>query len=101
MYNCKRDIYDKKFNVAHELAHYIYEKRNQRNKKLFFASRDHSENYSEDEYEQQMDYLAAAILIPKTDFERFFTDSQNSEEIANRYKVNKELAERRVSEIFG
>ena len=64
-YNCKTDIETKKFIVAHELAHYIWEKSNAQDKKIVTAARDPYGNYSTDEQEQRMDYIAASLLAPK------------------------------------
>ena len=100
-YNCAKDIYSKKFIVAHELAHYINEKKNAFDKKIVVAARDHSDSYSENKKEQQMDYIAAALLIPKNSLFDFLQKHPNAkkEQIAMQYKVSNELAERRLDEI--
>ena len=58
-----------RFVVAHELAHYITAVLNHKGGRLLVAKRDnilHGDDKSQEE--QNMDYLAAAILIPKKDF---------------------------------
>ena len=100
-YNCFKDINMKKFIVAHELAHYISEKANAYDKKIVIATRDHEDGYSEDREEQQMDYMAASLLIPKNDLCQFLerNTSIDVSEVAKRYKVTEELAQRRIKEV--
>ncbi len=100
-YNCFKDIYTKKFIVAHELAHYIEEKTNACDTKIVIAARDHVASYSEDRKEQQMDYIAASLLIPKKDLCRFLNENTNMSvlKVAERYKVSEELAQRRIKEV--
>lgn len=100
-YNCFKDINMKKFIVAHELAHYINEKANAYDKKIVVAARDHADGYSENVEEQQMDYMAASILIPKNDLCRFLEKNTgiNVSEVAKRYKVTEEVARRRIQEV--
>ncbi len=100
-YNCFKDISMKKFIVAHELAHYISEKANAYDKKIVIAARDHVDSYSEDIKEQQMDYMAASLLIPKNDLCQFLERNIgiNDSEVAKRYKVTEEMARRRINEV--
>ncbi len=100
-YNCFKDINMKKFIVAHELAHYISEKANAYDKKIVIATRDHEDGYSEDREEQQMDYMAASLLIPKNDLYQFLEKNTgiNVSEVAKRYKVTEEVAQRRIKEV--
>lgn len=100
-YNCFKDISMKKFIVAHELAHYISEKVNAYDKKIVIATRDHVDSYSEDREEQQMDYMAASLLIPKNDLCQFLERNTtiNVSEVAKRYKVTEEVARRRIKEV--
>lgn len=100
-YNCFKDINMKKFIVAHELAHYISEKANAYDKKMVIAARDHVASYSEDRREQQMDYIAASLLIPKDDLCQFLNENAdaNALKVAERYKVPEELAQRRIEEV--
>ncbi len=100
-YNCSKDINTKKFIVAHELAHYISEKTNACDKKIVFATRDREANYSENKGEQKMDYIAASLLIPKNDLCQFLKKTSNVtvSQVAEKYKVSEELAQRRISEV--
>lgn len=100
-YNCSKDINTKKFIVAHELAHYISAKTNAYDKKIVIAARDHVDSYSDDREEQQMDYIAASLLIPKSDLCQFLNSNTNIEaaQVAERYKVPVELAQRRIKEV--
>lgn len=99
-YNCFKDIHTKKFIVAHELAHYISKKANN-SSKIVVAARDHAFGYSDDKEEQQMDYMAASLLIPKDDLLHFLSNKfhKNPSEVAQRYKVPEELAQRRIEEV--
>lgn len=100
-YNCTKSIEEKKFIVAHELAHYIFEKQTTGEARLVLGARDHENSYSDDEKEQKMDYLAAAMLVPKDDISSFLTANPDStaNSVAERYKVSVELAKRRMEEV--
>lgn len=100
-YNCFKDINMKKFIVAHELSHYISEKVNAYDKKIVIAARDHVDSYSEDIKEQQMDYMAASLLIPKDDLCQFLERNTNTNDldVAKRYNVTEEVARRRIKEV--
>lgn len=63
------DMENSRFVIAHELAHYITQKENIGQDKVLFAMRDkifHGEAKSQEE--NDMDYMAAAILVPKEEF---------------------------------
>lgn len=100
-YNCFKDINMKKFIVAHELSHYISEKASAYDKKIVIAARDHVDSYSEDREEQQMDYMAASLLIPKNDLRHFLERNTgiSVSEVAKRYKITEEMAQRRIKEV--
>lgn len=79
--NQNKDLYESRFIVMHELAHYIEKwfKTKQQNKLLgndtsrtprgiLLATRDHGVGYSNDLQEQEKDYMAAALLVPKDKF---------------------------------
>ncbi len=108
-YNIQLGFNDKKFIVAHELAHYISAKHAQteNENRIVFATRDHANGYSENVEEQKMDFIAAAILIPRDDLREHFGDSAGTRDenfysrIADYYHVDIELAKRRVGEVFG
>ncbi len=107
-YNCTKNIYLKKFIVAHELAHYIYAKKDSQDKKIVLAARDHEKKYySNDTNEQRMDYIAAAILIPQVDLTDWYDQRDvdvDADELAGlvalRYNVDSTLASRRVDEVL-
>lgn len=102
-YNCKKDIQMKKFIVAHELAHYIDVKKDSYDRKIVMAKRDHEEGYSDNVEEQRMDYMAAAILIPKVDLLKQIENLNGDEMIdyiVKRYNVNDEMAKRRIEEVL-
>ena len=107
IYRNQASMDDKKFIVAHELSHYIKAKSDRPDAQLMFASRDHGNcGYSEDSDEQFIDYMGAALLIPKADFIARFGIPQTNDDYnlinktALRYNVRWELAERRVKEIY-
>lgn len=111
-YNSHRKLTDKRFIVAHELAHYIEKKHSERGSgkkvnKVVFAVRDHNRGYSENIHEQKMDYIAATLLVPKKDLEKRFGGLVSErtlelyKDIAEYYRVSIKLAERRVGEVFG
>lgn len=101
-YNIHADIKEKRFIVAHELAHYIEKKQeNKDGAKIVVAARDHERNYSENEDEQRKDYIAASILVPMDDLKKRFDLNEkfkDYEKIADFYRVSIELARRRVGE---
>lgn len=104
-YNCQKSIYMKKFIVAHELSHYISEKSKNKDKKIVLAARDHEGEYSNNTVEQEMDYMAASILMPREDLLENF-GGKNTERtdlinlIASRYNVSVKMAERRIEEVL-
>ncbi|MEE0945573.1 MAG: ImmA/IrrE family metallo-endopeptidase [Acutalibacteraceae bacterium] len=104
-YNCQKNIYMKKFIVAHELSHYISEKTKNKDKKIVLAARDHEGEYSNNTAEQEMDYMAASILMPREDLLKNFS-GKNTERaelinlIASRYNVSVKMAERRIEEVL-
>ena len=104
-YNCFKNIYMKKFIVAHELAHYISAKSEKNRRKVVLATREHKGEYSGNIDEQKMDYMAASILMPRDDLIKTF-GGKNIEEtelinlIVSRYKVSSEMAKRRIEEVL-
>lgn len=107
-YNILLDIDEKKFIVAHELAHYIEEKcsHGDESGKIVIAARDHEPGYSTNVDEQRKDYIAAALLIPRDDLNSKYTQRAQSKdenfyrELADHYRVDNRLAERRIEEVF-
>lgn len=107
VYSKKKSPQETRFIVAHELGHYIKEKSANPNGQILAAARDHSEaDYSNNKDEQFIDYMAAAILVPKEDLVKRFSRLQSTgdpmlyKKIAKVYKVNEDLAKRRVEEVF-
>lgn len=68
--NKSLDLRDSRFVIAHEIAHYITEKEKIGDDGvLLFAKRDRILHGGEkDDLENDMDYMAAAMLVPKEDF---------------------------------
>lgn len=108
-YNINKEINDSQFIVAHELAHYIQKKVANPDNHVVLATREHTDTYSSNKEEQETDYLAAAILIPKNDlikkFGIFFEENKLpfdfiSNVISKYYDTNEKLAERRCEEVF-
>lgn len=102
-YNCRKDIQMKKFIVAHELAHYIDAKKDSYDRKIVMATRDHEEGYSDNIEEQRMDYMAAALLIPKDDLLKQLEnlgEDEKVEKVVKRYNVSDEMAKRRIEEVL-
>lgn len=102
-YNVNKDIEDKKFIVAHELAHYIEEKVKNFDKRIVVAARDHKDTYSIDIEEQQMDYIAASILVPKnnllSEIKGVDITKEFCSKMAQHYNVAYELMRRRIEEV--
>lgn len=102
-YNVLSDINKKKFIVAHELAHYISEKCKPGGdrQRVVVAARDVEGDYSNNDVEQHMDYMAAALLMPREDIlKRFDLNKEHIDEtLATYYRVDPILAERRVKEV--
>lgn len=104
-YNCQKNIYMKKFIVAHELSHYINEKSKNEDKKIVLAARDHEDEYSNNMVEQEMDYMAACILMPREDLLKNYDGKDIEREelikfIVSRYNVSPKMAERRIEEVL-
>ncbi len=107
-YNILSNLDEKKFIVAHELAHYIEEKCNHSDEsgKVVIAEREDGVGYSTDVDEQRKNYIAAALLVPREDLhskcaqQAKVKDKNFYKEIADRYRVDDRLAKRRIEEIF-
>lgn len=101
VYNKLYDIYHKRFIVAHELAHFIRAKTDNPNTAYIGATRDHKCGYSDDREEQEMDYMAATLLIPREDLRIFLNKPGSAEtfEVSERYKVSLLTACRRMNEV--
>ena len=51
--------------------------------------------------EQRMDYIAASLIVPRDDLCQFLNSNTSVEvsQVAERYKVSLELAQRRMEEV--
>ena len=125
-YNANADLYKTRFILAHELAHYISEKENYPDRKVIVAMRDHDIGYSKNIAEQEMDYMAASMLIPREELKSFIVDYFKNENlgtftdiikdsdrckrlltddyfiqlIQKEYRVDQKTVTRRLEEIF-
>ncbi|MDE6473614.1 MAG: ImmA/IrrE family metallo-endopeptidase [Clostridia bacterium] len=121
-YNDRFDVYNVRFVVLHELAHYIYDKYENKNQKLTIAMRDHTVGYSNNIDEQEKDYMAAAMLIPLVELDervRVYEENKNPngqrvrlscdelknddyfvQSIQREYRVDATLVSRRIEELF-
>lgn len=108
-----KNIFETRFVIAHELAHYITEKKDGKNV-VFGEKIRHGEDKYKDKdrahEEQKMDFMAATILIPADalkydlDFIKYNTLDELSKgiaigDLANKYVVSSELMMRRIEEI--
>lgn len=113
----RSDRYALRFVLAHELAHYISQKADANGEKVVFAVRDRSdrESYHSDILEQEMDYMAAALLLPLNEF-KIAMDKRKEEKgyskntdliddlyfiqsIQRMYSVDEMLVKRRIEEV--
>lgn len=107
---------ESRFVVAHELAHYIYESRGKKEEDILFAMKDsilHDEQKSE--IEDLMDFMAAAILVPKDlfledlrklDLSKVFKIDEvhnieigKIEKLSKQYNVDPKMIMRRIFEV--
>lgn len=100
-----------RFTVAHELSHYIFQKMTQQNfddKICLFEKRiEHNNEKPRDFYEQVIDYMAAAILMPYNEFKAEYTDlvrldistNQICQGLALKYGVPIAAINQRIAEV--
>lgn len=110
-----KDIKETRFVIAHELAHYIDQKRNGKNV-VFGEKIRHGEAKKKEKdkdkirEEQKMDYMAAAILVPRDSLvhELKLIKYNNLDELSkgivigdlsNKYAVSSEVMKRRIEEV--
>lgn len=115
----KLSALDARFLIAHELGHYITEVKDKQPSEVLIAAKDklyHGKEKSS--HEHDMDYLAAAILVPKNQFiwelkalDINFGTLHSEEEVrkniqpdliaffAKRYRVKEQLIVRRIAEV--
>ena len=123
LYSHDQDLYNTKFVLLHELSHYIMEKNKSSDKNVLFAVRDRRRDYNKYHHninEQEMDYMAAALIIPKDEFldkivnyltehDKKFDESTRDElkedtyfvqMMQKEYKTSDELVTRRIDEML-
>lgn len=114
--NDKLNLNDARFVIAHELSHYIWES-TQKHNSITFAFRDsniHGEKKRP--LENDMDYMAAAILVPRHKLQKFLDvigiknirsinqvndkiDISTINFLANQFNVSEETITRRIIEV--
>jgi Predicted Zn peptidase len=71
--NSTRDYYTKRFIIAHELGHFILRANEQGDKDIIYAHRESKSERRTDE-EQDVDYFAACLLMPKEAFSKKYEE---------------------------
>ncbi len=101
--NTNRSPKNKMFIIAHELGHYIFEKETS---DLIYAHRENAKGRTD--YENEIDYFAACLLMPKDSFIKryealkiIFEDDKDSiiNELSDVFKVTINSVDRRLEEI--
>lgn len=112
VYNLAFPITHVRFILAHELAHYIHEKSENQLTHVVFATRENVHQESKPIEEQRMDYMAAAILMPKKELRKdlqsymsntndFVKDmSKITSDLCRKYNVGPMVAIRRIEEVL-
>lgn len=115
------DVHDSRFVIAHELAHYISKSSQNKDRELLFAEKDRVfHGGAKKPEENDMDYLAAAMLVPKEQFidelfvlkvdiknltdktekgVRRFVHPKILSFMAYRYNVKEDVIARRIAEV--
>lgn len=99
--NDTRPIEWKRFVIGHEFGHFVL---SQENKNLFL----HRENIKgKNEEENDADYFAAALLMPKESFIRTYKENQGkmstgelAQYLSKEYRVTEESVRRRIEEVI-
>ena len=101
--NNERSIEWKRFIVAHELAHYVLHYDND-NDQGIYAHRDH--RVGKNKYENDADYFAAALLMPRKVFRRRYQELKDNNVtgdyatiLAEKLEVTYIMASRRIQEL--
>lgn len=102
--NSTRELEWKRFIIAHEIAHYKLHYKDENDIELF-AHREHKKG--KDAIENDADYFAAALLLPKEKFIAKFNELKEKglsiEEVvvllANKFLVTKPTVRRRIMEL--
>jgi hypothetical protein len=101
--NSSKTLPWKRFIIAHELGHYILEYKN--SNKLQFAHRDHRKG--KNERENDIDYFAASILMPKDKFIDMYNTFNKPiinknllvNFLATQFQVTTKMVTRRIEEV--
>ena len=102
--NSKKSHHAKRFAIAHELGHYICNKSYYKDNQIY----GHRENRKgKNKEENDMDYFAACLLMPKEFFSRDLTlyrEKQYDETdililLSQKYDVSKDAVKRRIGEV--
>ena len=102
--NSDRSLEWKRFIIAHEIGHYILHFKEEGIEGLY-AHRDHKRGH--DDSENEVDFFAANLLMPRQRFEKKFTEMKALklstqdiiDELASYFIVTKRMAERRIKEL--
>ena len=97
--NSNRNYEDKRFIIAHELAHYAFRSDDD----TLIAAREHKRGRNEDE--NWYDYFAACLLMPSKEFKKRFAELKNNgikeliDGLKDTFGVSDESAYRRMLEL--
>lgn len=96
--NSSRRFVDKRFIIAHELGHFFLN-----SDEKIYAHREHRIGKSDSENEY--DYFAACLLMPKEKFKEAFEDAMKNNKLnvigslESQFKVSKEVIRKRIKEL--
>lgn len=104
--NVKENPGHRKFTIAHELGHYLFDF-NETQKTTYFNAYDLSEDSQNSEEEQRANRFAAALLMPSTEFTTQFQKLKNKKytkfeivvELTKHFLVSRTAIEKRVEEL--
>lgn len=102
--NSRRTVEWKRFIIAHELAHYALHYENERHNGMY-AHREHIKGKSDEE--NDADFFAANLLMPREKFLNVFEDLKNKELefdeivllLSDKFIVTSRMVERRIEEL--
>lgn len=107
--NCLNTPRENRFIVAHELSHYIFEKFLVDYKPVVLTGQrlEHMVGKERDDFEQAIDYMAAATLIPLDQFDKQYEKAKEGqrtmqdfvEEMSSYYNVPTKAIEKRINEL--
>lgn len=106
-FNSEKTIQEKRFIIAHELGHYLLHYQAANKDGEMFAMREHIKG--KDNNEQDVDYFAACVLMPKEEFSKKYhmlkrkkeSRQEIVKELAKIFVVEEESVDRRIEEICG